>query len=232
MSWIIGKLVSCFVYFCTGTVLAVAIALGMMVSNGTLTHDKAVRMLAVAHDIDMSEFQAADAANLDQDAGEQPSYEDIEEVRAHKSRDLDIKLQSIAVQLKEFQHLADKLKTDRERYEIVRAGFKQELEEMKQNSTVGGMSEVRRALEAVKPRQAKDQILRMVEHGEIEQVVALFSAMEDNKRAKIFSEFKEDSESQIMSDILRLIRLGGQQAGLMDRTLEKLNQSAGSGGPS
>ena len=218
-------------YACTGTVLALAILLIHLVNNGTITRPKIVRILAVIHEIDMKEFESSAVAQLDEDTGEQPSYEDIEEIRALKSRDLDIKLQSIAVQLKEFQHLADKLKTDRERYEIVRAGFKQELEDMKKNSTTGGMAEVRRALEAVKPKQAKDQILRMVEHGEIDEVVTLFSAMEDNKRAKIFSEFKEDSESQIMSDILRLIRTGGQQTRLIDRTIDRMNRTEGSGGP-
>ncbi|MCG8587585.1 MAG: hypothetical protein MI757_22995 [Pirellulales bacterium] len=231
MSWMINKLGSAFVYACTGTVLALAILLIHLVNNGTITRPKIVRILAVIHEIDMKEFESSAVAQLDEDTGEQPSYEDIEEIRALKSRDLDIKLQSIAVQLKEFQHLADKLKTDRERYEIVRAGFKQELEDMKKNSTTGGMAEVRRALEAVKPKQAKDQILRMVEHGEIDEVVTLFSAMEDNKRAKIFSEFKEDSESQIMSDILRLIRTGGQQTRLIDRTIDRMNRTEGSGGP-
>ena len=230
MSWLLGKLSTAFVYFCIGTVLTAAIALVYLVNNGTLTRPKIIRMLAVVHDIDMAQFDANAAARLEEDTGEQASYDDIEELRAHKSRDLDIKLQSIAVMLKEFNHLAETLKTDRDRYEIVRAGFKQELEEMKENATTGGMAEVRRALESVKPRQAKDQILRMVERGEIDQVVVLFSAMESNKRAKIFTEFKEAEESQIMSDILRLIRLGGQQARLIDQTLEDMNRTDGLGG--
>jgi flagellar motility protein MotE (MotC chaperone) len=232
VSWLLNKLGTAFVYFCTGTVLAATIALVYLGNNGVLTRPKLVRMLAIAHDIDMAPFEANAARQLEEDGGEQASYDDIEELRAHKSRDLDIKLQSIAVQLKEFQHLAEKLKTDRERYEIVRAGFKQELEEMKENSTAGGMAEVRRALEAVKPRQAKDQILRMVQRGEIDQVVVLFSEMESNKRAKIFTEFKEDAESQIMSDILRLIRVGGQQAQLIDSTLESMNRASGLGSKS
>ena len=232
MSWIVKKLSTAFVYFCTGTVLAIAIALFHAFQTGKLDRPKLVRILAVVHDIDPAEFDTSEMSELEKDTGEQPSYQDIEEVRAHKSRDLDLKLQSIAVQRKEFQHLADQLKTDRERYEIQRAGFKQELEEMKENSTTGGMAEVRRALETVKARQAKDQILRMVEKGEIEQVVTLFSAMEDNKRAKIFTEFKEENEAKIMSDILRLIRTGGQQAKLIDRTLDELNRTDGSGGSS
>ena len=175
MSWIVKKLALGFVYFCTGTVLAVAIALFHAFQTGKLDRPKLVRMLAVVHDIDLSEFEKSDASDLEKDTGEQLSYQDIEEVRAHKSRDLDLKLQSIAAQLKEFQHLAEQLKTDRERYDIVRTGFKEELEEMKTNSTTGGMAEVRRALETVKPKQAKDQILRMVERGEIEQVVTLIS---------------------------------------------------------
>jgi hypothetical protein len=227
MSWIVKTIGSAFVYLCTGTVLALAIALIMLIQNGTLTRPKIVRILAVVHDIDMAELESSGAGKIDKDSGEQASYEDIEEVRAHKSRDLDIKLQSIAVHRKEFQHLADELKTSRERYDIVRAGFKQGLEEMRVNSTTGGMAEVRQTLETLKSRQAKDLILRMVENDELEQVVTLFSVMESKKRAKIFSEFKEESESKILHDILREIRLGGQKVKLIDRTLDRMNRNKG-----
>lgn len=230
MGWILGKLGSLFMYFCTATVLALAIGLAYAYSNGLLDRPKVVRMAAIAHGVELSELMPGDEVKLDEDDGEQPSYQDIEEVRALKSRDLDLKLQLIAVQFKEFQHLQDKLKTDRERYEIVRSGFQQDLEEMKKSTTSGGVAEVRLALESIKPRQAKDQILRMVERGEINQVVTLVSGMEDNKRAKIFSEFRDEDESKIMSDILRLIRVGGQQARLIENTQEKLDRARRDGG--
>jgi hypothetical protein len=74
----------------------------------------------------------------------------------------------------------------------------------------------------MKPKQAKEQIERMLVDGEMKQAVVLLSSMPIEKRAKIVTEFKTDKESEELAEMLRLIRAGEPDVTLIDETKDNL----------
>ena len=63
--------------------------------------------------------------------------------------------------------------------------------------------------ENIKPKLAKELILKMIDADEKEEVVGIFASMPIPKQAKIVSEFKTEDEQKKLDDILRRIREGG-----------------------
>jgi hypothetical protein len=88
-----------------------------------------------------------------------------------------------------------------------------------------GVDEVRRTLETVKPKQAKQFIVEMLDRKEIDDVVTLLSGMADAKRAKIIGEFKTPGDLDKISEVLRRIREGEPSSSLSDTARKQLDQS-------
>ena len=63
-------------------------------------------------------------------------------------------------------------------------------------------------VESIKPRQAKELVVGMLDNGEEDEVVLLLSGMSDSKRAKLLAEFKTADENKKIDDVLRRIRQG------------------------
>ena len=87
-----------------------------------------------------------------------------------------------------------------------------------------GHENVRSIWENIKPKQAKEQILKMIEADEIKDVVTIFSAIPITKRAKIVAEFKSPEETKKLDDILRLIREGVAEVNLIEKTDRQIKQ--------
>ena len=74
----------------------------------------------------------------------------------------------------------------------------------------------------MKPRQAKEQIVLMMDAGSLKDVVALISAMAPAKRSKLLAEFKTPDENERLAKILKLIRTGEPELTLIDDAKTKL----------
>ena len=65
---------------------------------------------------------------------------------------------------------------------------------MQKGAAATGSEDVRRTLETIKPKQAKELLVLMLEQKEMDDVVVLMAGMPDGKRAKIIAEFKTPAE--------------------------------------
>jgi hypothetical protein len=92
--------------------------------------------------------------------------------------------------------------------------------------------EVQRTLEAIAPKQAKEQILRMLAQPNtaadrpLEDVVRILKAMPLDKRKKLLAEFKTPEEIEKLAEVLHEIRSGGSDAELIRDTRGQLQQAA------
>jgi hypothetical protein len=90
--------------------------------------------------------------------------------------------------------------------------------------------ELQRTLEAIQPKQAKDQIMKMLEEyptefdQPLQDVVTIMKAMPLDKRRKILGEFKSEPEIEKLAVILREIRLGTPDTELIRGTRSQLQQ--------
>jgi len=208
MVGLLAKLVALIAYLCIGTVIAQGICLGYAWSKGYVSKPKLLQMIAVAHDKSEGDSDNRDRHEKEP-SSEQPSLEDIENARALRIRNLELREQAIQAGLDRVRYEQSKLTDERDMYVRTRAAFDVHLKNMKEGAIAKGRTDTRTILENIKPKQAKEQILQMIDAGEEEEVVAILSEMPVAKRAKIAGEFgKVDDDNEKLGKILRLIRQG------------------------
>ena len=206
-------------YVCVGTVVSAAAVICYWWMSGKLDNEKIFHMLAVMHDVDINPEKTDAQRDKRGDALGTMSYEDIEEARKVKSRVLELKMQSLGKGLGQVAFEREELTKDKERYLLLRASFEQRLKDLQEETETKGHANVRLIWENITPKLAKEQILKMVEADEMEEVVHILSEMPIGKRAKIVSQFTTEPEKAVMDDLLRMIRQGGAVSSLVNETL-------------
>ncbi|HJS07892.1 MAG TPA: hypothetical protein VJ809_09535 [Pirellulales bacterium] len=217
-----GRMFSAFAglvaYFCVGTILAQLIIAGYAASQGYLDKQKVSDMLALARGAKL-----ASAADKTADAKAKPaqmmSIEELDQRRTTMTRHLELREQSVQNALAQIATEREKLLKERQTFDMLVADFRKLKEATESQQLAKGQEDTRAILENLKPKQAKDLILRMIAADEKEEVVAMLSAMPISKQVKIIGEFKLEDEQRKIDDILRLLRQGNGDttpAGLPD----------------
>ena len=143
-------------------------------------------------------------------------------MRASKDKNLQLREQALANAATQIQTERLKLADDEKRYKLDRADYESKLATTTKEAKSAGQDEVRRILESLKPKQAKEFVQGMLENKETGEIVVLLSGMTDSKRAKIIAEFKTSDEIKKIEDVLTLIRKGTPTAPLARQALDKL----------
>jgi hypothetical protein len=225
MKKLFGALSAAFVYFCIGQTLALFVLVGALVAKGLVTNDKLEQIAAVMQGVDLREVtESIDEARAKAKLP-QPSLQDVAAARALKSRDLELREQELRNQLNLIRQEQSKLTSEADRYQKVQTDFEVRLKNLREGVIATNLENARIILENMKPKQAKEQIQRMLTDGEMKQAVSLMSAMPVEKRAKIVTEFKTDKESEELAEMLRLIRAGEPEVTLIDETQKNLSRA-------
>jgi len=216
---ILAKLGAGIGYLCIATVLAAAILIGFGLSSGKLSGAKLVQLRAVLQDNSTPRGEIA-ALSLD---AEQPSYDDILEKRAIDLRQIELREEIVRQNVNLVQSERAEMTAERQAFDNRKKAFDEQLLAMQNTAVVEGEENVRQTIEGIKALQAKDQIMRMLASGEMENVVSLLAAMPMNKRAKIVAEFKTPDESAKLAEILKLMGQGAPVAPVIEDALRPLN---------
>lgn len=211
MGRIFSALAGLVAYFCVGTILAQLIIAGYAASQGYLDKQKVTDMLAVARGAKL-----ASAADKTTDAQSKPaqmmSIEEIDQRRTTMTRHLELREQSVQNALAQIASEREKLLKERQTFDMLVTDFRKLKETTENQQLAKGQEDTRAILENLKPKQAKELILRMIAADEKEEVVAMLSAMPISKQVKIIGEFKAEDEQKKIDDILRLLRQGNGDA--------------------
>jgi vacuolar-type H+-ATPase subunit H len=159
-----------------------------------------------------------------QPAAELPSYEQILEVRALKSRDLELRERQLQNNLAQLHHEENNLAEAEKGFRRIREHFNEQLAAVQEKSTSAGLDEVRRTLESIDTKQAKQLLLEMLDKKEMDDVVSLLIPMSDSKRAKIIGEFTPGEELEKISEVLRQIREGRPESQISETTKKQLKE--------
>jgi len=205
-----------FAYFCIATIVAQLIGLGMLWSRGSLESGRLMQVMAVLQGVDLAAMQqeAVEARITINPA--QPSIEDIIQARAMNLRQIELKEIALAAGKQDMDDWLRTVEGEKEQLQLVRDKFKKQLDEMHGKAVVEGRDNARLLLENLKPKQAKQQILQMLDNGEIDAVVKLLSDMPITKRGKIAREFKASDEEVRLAEILKRVREGNPDADVID----------------
>lgn len=210
-------------YLCVATVLTAAIVFGYVWSHGYLDQEKLNRMMAIARGTEVAAPVVEQVAKAPE-AAEQPSLEDVEKQRAIQSRLIELREQAIAHAIENVRNEQRDLTNKIDDYKRLQQGFEDVLNEKKNEALIAGRQNMQQIWENIQPKQAKQQILQMIDANEQNDVVAILSAIAISKRAKIIGEFKTEEEAKKLEEILRLIRQGVPDTLTIDQTREELKK--------
>lgn len=214
-----------------GTTVSLVVLLAMLWWKGVLADDRVLGMLAALQGIEAA--PAVETTNVVNTDAEQPSLDQIMDARLRSSLDLDLRESAIDKALGELRVLQKDLKTDSDRLDGWKKDFDERLARLQSAATDTSLLEVQRTLEAIQPKQAKEQILLMLKEpatatdDPMQDIVTIFKAMPLDKRRKILAEFKTEDEVKQLAEILQQIRLGEPDAGLFRDARGQLQQPPG-----
>jgi hypothetical protein len=229
MKKIIGLFSALFIAFCVGTVLSLAVFFTVLAAKGGLSGDRFMAMLAAIQGVDM----ASAAANVPepQPNDEQVSFDQILQKRALAGLDIDLRESALDKGLGDLRILQSQIETERRRLDQWKQSFDQRLSHLETAATDISLRELQTTLEAMNPKQAKEQILKMLDSppmGDVDQpmrdIVTIMKTMPIDKRKKIIGEFKTPEETEKLAEILREIRLGLPDSELIRDTRDQLQQ--------
>lgn len=207
-------LIRLFVAFCVATVLAQAIVLAMAAFQGNLTRNASLKALALLNGIDISGERLQKI--LDEAQKEPvPTYEDVRDAQADKSKNLQMREDAIARQQLQVQQMLEELKAKIKDFDYRKDEFYKLLEDREAALLSESLREVQRTIETLPPEQAKDQLRRMLDSDHIDDVVAIIKEMQPDKRKKILGEFVDEEEASELHEILMKLRAGEPTSGLI-----------------
>lgn len=217
--------------FSIGTSISLVVLIAMLWWKGVLADERVLGMLAALQGIKAAPpIETTAVVNAD---AEQPSLDQIMNTRLRASLDLDLRESAIDKSLGDLRTLETALKTESTRLDGWKKSFDDRLARLQTAATDTSLLEVQRTLEAIQPKQAKEQILLMLKDpattadDPMQDIVTIFKAMPLDKRKKILAEFKTDEEIKKLHEILQEIRLGEPDAGLLRDARSQLQQPPG-----
>jgi hypothetical protein len=216
MLHVLTVLVSC---VCVATVISLALGVGWMWKTGRL--DKA-RLEAV---VAAAEGKSSGSGERETQGGPEPVLpQDLADARSLKMRNLELREQALTSSLAQLRFERSQLADESDRFEMVQSAFQKKLDEMTEGLGAGRKEIVRLTWEGMKPKQAKEQVLLMLENGQEADVVALLADMPVARRVKIAAEFKTPEEAKKLAKILQEMREGAPNAALIEGARTDLDQ--------
>lgn len=222
-----GKLLGMFgavmVYFCIASVVTLAVLLVYAKSQGFLQPDKVATMLAVARGEALP--NAAGSANAAAEKPKNATYEELEQFRQLRERNLELREQALRNQRDLLASERLKLQSAIEQFSDDKQEYAKNLVDNQDRAIKQGRDNIRQLWETVKPKLAKELMLTMIDKGELREVAAIMRDMTIAKQAKIVAEFKSDPEQAKLDDLLRLLRVPNELA-KQDSGLQPVPESA------
>jgi hypothetical protein len=210
-----------------GTSISLVVLLIMLWWKGVLADERVLGMLAALQGIRPASLTADGMLSTDAD---RPSPNELLQARLRASLDLDLRESAIDKSLGDLRTIETQLRSESTRLDDWKKSFDKRLSDLQTAATDASLAEVQRTLEVMDPKQAKDQIIRMLDQppaaGEnaMQDIITILKQMPLDKRKKILGSFKSDPEIEKLHDILREILRGGADADLLRDTRSQLQQ--------
>jgi hypothetical protein len=221
---VFSLLTTAFIYFCVATMLAQIAALSALGAKGALDRGRLYRVLAALHGVDVVTMQTQLMAEKKPSQQEQPSYESRLEAQNLKSLDLDLRETAIDKGLLDLLSLQTNVRTEQTAFQEQRQSYDTKLKDMVEEAQTSSMKDLQRTIEAMRPAQAKEQLLKMLDDKAMGDVVTILKNMPADKQKKLVAEFKVGSDTEQLYQILKNIRAGEPVVSQIEDARQQLNQ--------
>lgn len=218
MELIIRILMQTIGYVCVATVLSALLGLGVLWQSGKLTNETMFQVSALLHEVDLEELSAVhQEKDEDITPPEEPSLDAMTRQRAILDRNYEIKSEQLKRQVVEFKHIRDLLAMEMERRDKVAQTFNNRLAQAEATAINEGNAAVARHLNKMKAQQVKEELMKMIDNGEIDSVIPLLNQLSDSQLKKVVQQFKTDPEIEMLQNIHALMKKGFPKKDVIDQ---------------
>ena len=211
-----------FALTCVSTVISQGLGFSYLWWSGRLDHESLEQIVSVLHGVDL--VPAIKDSRHEKDGEARPlSFEEITEQRVLRCLNLTLREQVIQQGLRQLDSLQRSAQQETSTFDRRRKAFKQELELVRTTARNNALVEVRRTIENMEPALAKEQLVRMMDQGESDVVVAMLKAMPLEFRNDILAEFR-GTDDGMLSEILRQMLQGVPESTIAGRALGQLDR--------
>ena len=232
MGRLFGRLAGLFAYFCVATLIAQMSAVAYLRATNRLDDARIARAVDALRGVEPAPTpEGPKAEKEDPSLAEEPSLDEREATRDLAARNLELREQSVKSGVDRMLYEKNALTQEKERYELIKRTFEEQLAALREGALSSGRESVRLIWENIKPKQAKEQILRMLGDNQLGEVVTILTAMPIDKRAEIVTEFKTPDEADKLDEILQQILEGVPEVALIDETNQQVKPQSASNTP-
>jgi hypothetical protein len=237
MKNILGLLSAGFLYFCVGTVCTLFAGTAVLWQKGAFDDGRILKMWAALYGIDITaaptSITGTETKNTENTLQEQPTYEEMLTKRALASLDISLRESALDKSIGELKTIESKIRTERTRFDSLVKSFDLKLQELETSASNQAIQETQATLEVLPPKQAKQQLLKLLAdkptaqlENPREAVVSLVKSMPIERRKKILAEFKTEEEGDKLAEILKDILSGAPDVPLLREARDNLDRVA------
>jgi hypothetical protein len=202
--------------FCLATVVAQVLILALSAMRGNLHRDTLTRAIALFNGIDISGVQLKKVLD-DARTTPVPTYDEVLAQRAQQNLNLEMRERSIQRYTQQLESMQIQLKKEQGDFDRRKEAFYNLVDEMSKKAKGENLGEIQRTLEALAPEQAKTQLVKMLDAGQMNDVVAIVKGMALDKRKKVLGEFTSEKEVTELAEIFEQMRRGQPDADVIDQ---------------
>lgn len=218
MGRLAATFVKAMVYASAASFLGVLGVVAVLWMKGHLTSDRAWNVLAAAYGVDQPAPVATQNA-----PSVQVSYEDVLERRAILSLDIDLRQKALDKAMEELMSRQSALTEDRNRYNRLLEEFEQRLATLQRGATDRAIQDVKQTLMAMRPEQAKAQLLKMWQDNQRDALIAILKTMPNEARKRILNEFTETEVDQLY-ELVKSTLSGSGEGDLIKAVQQQVDQ--------
>jgi hypothetical protein len=210
-------------YLCVGTVISAALGYGYLRSTGKLNDDAMFRIIALLHGVDLEELAKEGEATIEGTPGEEPSFAEQRQHTQVAALHFDAKQKQLADSLVDFDYQLKRLSEATVRYAQLRTIVEEYLTAQRQLVENAALTKVRENMEAMDPRkQAKPILVKMIQAGQINDVIVLLGSMKPQIRRDILRTFSMPEDVDILFQIQTHMLTSDPTLPFINEQLEKL----------
>lgn len=215
-------------YVCVATVITLVVGIVYLWQTDRLNDEKVFRMVALFHDIDLQQMAEAQRKSIDETPPEEPSLDDVFRRQQLLDRNYELKMLALRKGRQEYDDRLQQLNVLIERRDRQAQEWENRLREEQQLSTQEDLATVVGHLEMLQKEQAKEELLRWIDDGRMDDAILLMSNMSESRLGKILKTFRGADEMDKLYQVHQRIIDNNQRTTALGKALEEL-QSAGAG---
>jgi hypothetical protein len=217
-----GGLFTLIGYASTATVLTLLIALGYLWQTDRLNDQKVFRMVALFHDVDLHQLAEAQKDAADEVPPEEVSLNEALRRQQVMDRHFEMKLLALRRGRQEYDHRLQMLRDLIDRYDRMAQDWQNRLKQQQELKSQEDLATIVSHFEMYDSPQAKNELMRWLEDGRMDDAILLMSKMSEKKLKKVLLEFRSPPEQAKLYEIHEKIFESSQQASQLNDALDEL----------